>query len=113
MPEHCSGIFHIRNQAMANKYTTNDIKFIDPETFEVVCTYNGCSEKFELVRKEIKELHKPNKKQEREIVYFQQHRKCTECGKTVKLKIDERATLSSKANAIKEELEKDKNKSKK
>lgn len=89
---------------MSNRNTTNDIKFIDPITYEVVCTYNGCSEKFEIHKTEIKERHKPNKKQERDIVYFQHYRKCNECGKTIRLNIDERATRSSKAVAIKKSL---------
>lgn len=85
---------------MANKTTNNDITFIDPETFEVVCTYNGCSDKFEIKFNEVTKHHYPNKKQNRMITYNEQYRQCSECGRKLKLKIDERATISNRTSSI-------------
>ena len=85
---------------MSKKQTNNDIKFVDPETLQVVCTYNGCSDKFEIKTNEVTKEHKPNKNQERMITYNEQYRMCNECGRKVRLKIDDRATISNRTSAI-------------
>ncbi len=80
----------------------NDIRFIDPKTLEVICTYNGCKEKFSIVNEEKIEKHTPNKVQERNINYMVQSRQCSECGKKFQLDIDKKTTISNKNRAIAE-----------
>jgi len=87
---------------MSKKNTNNDISFINPDTFEVDCTYNGCSDKFEIKTTEITKQHTPNKAQARVIVYNEQYRMCSECGRKLRLKIDDRTTISNRMTAISE-----------
>jgi hypothetical protein len=85
---------------MTNRNIKNDITFIDTETFEPRCTYNGCAEKFEIKKRDKKVIHYPNKKQRREITYQEQYRQCSECGQKVTLNVDVRASNSNKAKEI-------------
>lgn len=78
----------------------NDIRFIDPTTFEVVCTYNECKTKFSIVNDEKIEKHTPNKVRERNITYMVQSRQCSECGRKFQLDIDKKTTISNKNKAI-------------
>lgn len=97
---------------MANKQIKNDITFFDKETFEPKCTYNGCADKFEIIKVEKTFTHYPNKKQKRDLTYKDQYRQCSECGQTVKLEVDNRQSKSNKATAIKDTVESKKSKDK-
>jgi len=78
----------------------NDIRFIDPNTYEVICTYNGCKEYFDIVVEPKTEIHHPNDIQKREIIYLVQSRECSKCGRDFQLDVDKKATVSNKNRAI-------------
>jgi len=60
-----------------------DIKFIDPETMEVCCTFNHCVDKFTL---EDFEVHTTENGKE----FVSAFRVCEECGQRMKAKGDNR-----------------------
>lgn len=80
----------------------NDIRFVDPITMEVVCNYNGCKDKFNMVNEPVTLLHTPNKIQQREITFMTQSRQCEECGRKFQLDVDKKATITNKNRAIAE-----------
>lgn len=85
---------------MANRNIKNDITFFDTTTFEPRCTYNGCADKFEIKTRKKTFTHYPNSKQRRDITYDDQYRQCSECGQTVVIAVDTRASNSNKAKEI-------------
>jgi len=60
-----------------------DIKFIDPETMEVCCTFNHCVDKFTLDDFEVRKGYKAD-------VVVTAFRVCEECGRRVKAKGDDK-----------------------
>ena len=57
-----------------------DVKFINPETMEVECTYNQCFEKF--VEAEEYVIKTPNWNDYKPIKHKNYFHKCTECGRS-------------------------------
>lgn len=80
----------------------NDIRFVDPTTMEVVCSYNGCKDKFQIINDQKTQMHIPNKIQQREITYMSQSRQCDECGRKFQLDIDKTTTITNKNRSIAE-----------
>lgn len=74
----------------------NDLKFIDPSTMQVICTVNGCIEKFEPdVRKETTN-NKARKEYGLGPFEFDYHsHKCTECGRSFQTRKDASASKMS------------------
>ncbi len=79
-------ILHFRNLpikigSMKNAKVENDIKFIDPKTGEVVCTWNQCKDKFKPGYTEKRTLITKVFVKEGTPVEFDFHaHRCDECG---------------------------------
>jgi hypothetical protein len=76
----------------------NDIKFFDPVTMEVICTYNGCHSKFDLMYEE--KIYVIPTRKSSSVSYTEQYRVCNECNKKFQSDIDKKVSLSNRTNSV-------------
>lgn len=76
-----------------------DVSFCDPITFEVVCTFNQCVDKFTIEGTE--EITKyPNWKNGGSVTFSQSYHQCSECGRKVVGRTDKANTYKSYMDGI-------------
>jgi len=81
---------------MASKLSKKkvDVSFCDPMTFEVVCTFNQCVNKFTIEgSEEIKKF--PKWKNGQPVIFTQSYHQCSECGRKVVGRTDKSKTYHS------------------
>jgi len=76
-----------------------DISFLDPETFEVICTFNQCVDKFTIEGSEI--LEKQPKWAGGDVILHEMYyHECNECGRRVFAKGDRTKAFRSYQSGV-------------
>ena len=69
-----------------------DVSYIDPLTMKVVCTFNGCIEKFTIQKSdEVRKVFEWSG--DREVVWQNYYHACKECNRTISTKEDKKRSM--------------------